>query len=533
MYIKIQQTFSTSIIVAILAIATGCSSSNSHDTNSGTNSVVISDQTLTVMAGSEVKDMAPILADLQRETGISIEPTYGGTLEGIDKIETGVATPDAAWFAQDKYFQLVDSKKLIKDSTKIMISPVVLGVKTSVAKSMGWRNGSTTWKDIERAVSAGKFRYAMTSPATSNSGFSAVIGITTAFAGTGNAASIRDVDAKRLTAFFSGQKITSGSSGWLADAYVRDEASVDGIINYESVILDLGKRTKSPLTIIAPKEGTVIADYPLVLLNTKKRVAYDKAVAWLETPVVQRRIMEQTARRPIISSITPDTRFRKGILFDTPFPGSKSTVDAMILAFVNERRIPAHTFYVLDKTGSMKDDDGTGTSRIERVRNAMYLLTGSENSVSGRLTRFGNRETVTIIAFSDVPEIDDTFTMSRTNDTKVFESVRKIADMIEPGGQTAIYTALERAMTESQKDKTGKYQSIVLMTDGENNEGESEDDFIAKYKSQGSKTHIFAIGIGDSKSEELERLTAATGGRYFDARHEDLTSVFREIRGYQ
>jgi len=52
-----------------------------------------------------------------------------------------------------------------------MLSPVVIGVKHSVAQSLGW-SGSTkvTWADIANAAKAGTFHFAMTNPAASNSG---------------------------------------------------------------------------------------------------------------------------------------------------------------------------------------------------------------------------------------------------------------------------------------------------------------------------------------------------------------------------
>src|SRR5262249_44307125 len=103
---------------------------------------------------------------------------------------------------------------------------------------------------IAQAVSAGKLRYAMTSPSTSNSGFAAVISVSTAMAGSGNAVRAQDVNSKLLNSFFSGQKLISGSSGWLSDAYVQSQNQLDGLINYESLLLELnawGNLTKSSI----------------------------------------------------------------------------------------------------------------------------------------------------------------------------------------------------------------------------------------------------------------------------------------------
>ena len=55
-------------------------------------------QTLTILAGSELKDLEPLFPDIQRATGVLLQPTYIGTLEGAEKIAGG-DTSDAAWFS--------------------------------------------------------------------------------------------------------------------------------------------------------------------------------------------------------------------------------------------------------------------------------------------------------------------------------------------------------------------------------------------------------------------------------------------------
>ena len=112
---------------------------------------------------------------------------------------------------------------------RIMLSPVVLGVKRSVATRFGWAgNPDVTWKDIAAKARAGQLRYGMTNPAASNSGFSALVGVAAAMAGTGDALRTEDIDEGGLTDFFNGQTLTAGSSGWLADAFVTGQAGWTG-----------------------------------------------------------------------------------------------------------------------------------------------------------------------------------------------------------------------------------------------------------------------------------------------------------------
>src|SRR5262249_61455609 len=111
----------------------------------------------------------------------------------------------------------------LSTSTPIMASPVILGLRRSIAHRLGWDARAPTWSDLAAAASARKFTYGMTNPAASNSGFSALVGVAAALAGTAAPLSQPAVAsvAPRLRGFFSGQTLTAGSSGWLSDAYAR------------------------------------------------------------------------------------------------------------------------------------------------------------------------------------------------------------------------------------------------------------------------------------------------------------------------
>ncbi len=508
--------------LGVLVAVAGCGKNAAQDASSPS--------VLTVLAGSEVKDMEPLFPDIERATGIHLNVAYSGTLAGIDSIESGSATPDVAWFAQDKYFGLTDTKHRIKASEKTMISPVILGVKRSKAAELGWADAhQPSWKDIAQAVSAGKLRYAMTSPSTSNSGFAAVISVSTAMSGSGNAVRAQDVNSKLLNSFFSGQKLISGSSGWLSDAYVDSQDQLDGMINYESLLLELNAsgKLREPLHLVYPSDGVAIADYPMVLLNDAKQSGYQKVVDYLRSPEMQQKIMDQTHRRPVIASVRPAAEFGNRVLVDVPFPGSANAVNALLLAYLNDRRVPAHAIFVLDTSGSMEGE------RLDTVKEAFHVLTGSDPSITGRFARFDDRERITVENFSDRIKDSRDFQMHGRDDPQTFSAVSSYADSLDAGGGTAIYDALEQAEDVASKDGPDRYTSIVLMTDGQNNAGESANRFLQNFDQRPKKTRVFAIAIGEANPEELQRVASATGGRAFDARTSSLVDIFKEIRGYQ
>ncbi len=521
--------------VAFACGLAGCGPTGSGSAGGGASSPPDAANVLHVLAGSELKDLEPLLPDIQDKTGVAMQFVYSGTLSGVERIRSGEAF-DAAWFASDKYLVLADDKHRVKDRERIMLSPVVFGVKAGVAKKFGWTPGGTTWKEIAAESGTGRFHFAMTNPTTSNSGFSAVIAVASALAGASDALRPSDVDTGKLKTFFSGQVLTAGSSGWLIDAYVRDQDKLDGIVNYEANLLALnaGGKLHEPLTLLYPKEGILTADYPLVLLDSSKKAAFDKVVAYLRTPEIQKRIMQETHRRPSVPGIALDSDFPKALMNEVAFPSSLATVDAILARFLNQYRVPAHTFYVLDTSGSMQG------SRLEGVQQALGTLAGDDTSLTGKFARFEDRERITLISFSDsvTPPVD--LEMRSANDAATLGEVKAYASHLEADGSTAIYCALEAALDDAARARTSpgegqRLDSIVLMTDGENNRCDDADTFASKYRAlpPARRIPIFPILFGEGNSDELQAIADLSGGRLFNGKTQSLSEVFKEIRGYQ
>ncbi|HEX2679918.1 MAG TPA: substrate-binding and VWA domain-containing protein [Candidatus Dormibacteraeota bacterium] len=518
------------IALAALAIASACEGSSSTPVDTS--------HQLTVLAGSELKDLVPMLPDIQRVTGYQLVLKYTGSLDGAQAIVDGTDHSDLAWFSTGNYLTLLQGNRgRITAQQPIMLSPVVIGVKHSVAQSLGW-SGSTkvTWADIANAAKAGQFHFGMTNPASSNSGFVALVGVASAFAGSGNSLDSGSINVDRLKDFFSGQSLTAGSSGFLADSYVRNQDRMDGLINYESVLLSLNAAGKlhEQLDLVYPKDGIITANYPLMLLNSSKRDAYDKLVAYLRSPDVQKKIMAATARRPSIPDVQPDSRFTTQLLVELPFPSNISVVDNLIFAYLDEIRPPAHTYFVLDISGSMEGD------RLNGVKKTFDNLTGADQTITGRFSRLRAREEITIIPFNGSVVDDQTFTINDVSASSPdLAAVRHYVDNLQANDGTAIYDALIRAYNDAAAGKRSdpdRFYSVVLMTDGENNMGHDAGGFARFYNSQPADVKAiptFAIIFGEASPQELTNITTLTGGQAFDSRNVSLASVFKVIRGYQ
>ena len=513
------------LVAALSAPALACAGDGSPSENA----------TLHLLEGSELKDMQPILDAAEKATGVRIDPTYLGSLEGADRVASGAAGIDGAWFASDKYVALAGAGAKVLSRVKIARSPVVLGVRTSVAKSLGWDKGNVTWQQIADAAKAGTFRFAMTNPTASNSGFSALVSVADALAG-GQALANDTIDRDGLKGFLLGQKLSAGSSGFLVDSFLAEQDRLDGIVNYESVLVNLNANPQltEPLVLVYPTDGVVTADYPMMLVNADKRAAYDKVTAYLTRPEVQAEIQKVTARRAAVAGVPADGRLNSGLLVEASFPGSIDVARDLLAAYSNELRRPARTIYVLDTSGSM---DG---ARLDSLKTALSGLTGIDTTLTGQFTQFASREQVTMINFSNVVGTPQMFTIDSTDaNSPTMQAVRAYSDSLQAGGGTAIFSALDSAYALAKEaaaaDPTA-YVSVVLMTDGENNSGLSSDELLARLQQRPDSERdirVFTVLFGDANPQELSDISAATGGKVFDARTAPLDAVFKEIRGYQ
>jgi Ca-activated chloride channel family protein len=478
--------------------------------------------TLRILASSELSDMAPVFEQVERNTGIKVRPTYMGTLDAVDLLGKGRAKGayDAVWLSSNDYLRLNPAAaKHIVSQTSVMSSPVAIGVKNATVRKLGWKPESVTWADIEGAVADGNLTYGMTDPSRSNSGFSTLVSVASGLSDAQSALTDRDVQqaTPRLKEFFKGQQLTSGSSGWLAEAYDR-RGNVDALLNYESVL-----KSRKDLTVIRPRDGVVTADYPLSSLastDQSTRETVRRLTDALRSPATQRLITDRTLRRPVVASVAPATGLDTTRRRELPFPGSRSVADGLLDAYENKLRRPSRTVYVLDTSGSMSED-----GRLDRLKKALTDLTGD----------FRDREEVTLMPFGSAVKSVRTHVVRPENPRSGLDGIRKDTRELTADGDTAIYTSLEKAYEHLGADDD-TFTSIVLMTDGENTAGAGPKEFDGFYAGLPRKQQeipVFPILFGDSDRGELEHIADLTGGRLFDAQKGSLDGAFEEIRGYQ
>lgn len=497
-----------------------------------------SGEPLRILAGSEVRDLEPILEEMTRETGVEIEFEYIGTLDGTEALldADGDLPWDATWFPSNRYLSLFpEGADLVASSESIMRSPIVLGLNPSVALDLGWSaDAPPTWQAIIDAVSEGDLTYGMTSPISSNSGFTTLVQLATALSGTGTVLAPGDVAAttQPLQQFANGQQLASGSSGWLLEKFIANPTVVDGIFNYESVLHDV-QIGGEPLTIVIPSDGVITSDYPLTLLNgadenTTER--FNLMTDYLLSPDVQQQIADDTHRRTTATPPAADAN-----VFELPFPNQLSTVQSLLQTWIAEAKKPSNMVFAIDTSGSMSGD------RMDQLNEALAVLAGVDNEGTGAFLKLQPREQITFLEFADA--IKSTETYGLPSEQNAYEGmmtdIGTHIDGFEPGGGTSVYSTLAEAYESAMVDASGdSISSIVLFTDGESNEGMALGEFEDWYRDfvrdnpEATAIPVFTIQFGDSNRSELESIAELTGGRLFDATADSLAAAFREIRGY-
>ncbi len=477
-----------------------------------------------ILAGSELKDVQSMVQEYGRSQNVNVVFEFSGTLDAIDRLQAAHDF-DAVWLSNGKYLQMQPSVKgQIKASEKIMYSPVVLGVKTTAMQKLGWQSGKTGWADILKAAKAGQFKFAMTNPAGSNTGFVALVGVAAELSGKGDALEEKDIPTDKLKDFFSAQSMTAGSSGALAEMFVANPR-VDGIINYESVIRSMPAQTG--LEILIPKEGVITDDYPLMqLAQSKQPEFYNKLVAWLRSDATQKQIATSTNRTPLSGS------GRTEVINELPFPGNLKVVDAILQGFLDSYSRPASSYFVLDVSGSM---NGT---RLNALKEAMLSLANGDGTTGGRFASLRAREQIHILPFSNKPHevFHYELTQNKEQNLALLSNLSAEINRLKAAGGTAIFSSVASQYKAAQEElrREERSVSIVLLTDGENTDGMRLEEFRSFIEQMGApKVPVFAILYGDAKQSEMTELANLTGGRMFDARKVKLPQVMRDIRNYQ
>ena len=492
-------------------------------------------QSLRILSGSENQELEPILEDFSRESGIRVEMTYQGSLDIMRALEQDEIAYDAVWPASSLWLNVGDTGYRVKHGESVSISPVVFGIRQSLAEELGFVGREVSVRDILDAITAGKLKFCMTSATQSNSGASAYIGFLYALLGNPDMITEEDLENEQLQsdiqALLSGVDRSSGSSDWLKDMFL--EGGYDAMVNYECLIIqaneELESRGEETLYVVYPYDGLTLADSPLGYVDNgddDKETAFLELQEYLLSENVQNEI-QRTGRRTGYTGISDENRdvFRTDwgvqpdrVLSTMRMPSTDVLFQALNL-YQTDFKKPSLSIYCLDYSGSMS---GKGN---EQLVAAMEQLLIQENAEKNFLQ--ASKDEVNVLIFFDDQVLAE---YTAVGSGAELEALYDRVESQDTGSGTDMYVAAEEALKVlSHYDLSQYTPAVILMTDGMS--GGSFDAFMEQYQELGEDVPVFSIMFGDADSEQLEELAEATNARVFDGR-EDLIDAFRKVKGY-
>jgi Ca-activated chloride channel family protein len=159
---------------------------------------------------------------------------------------------------------------------------------------------------------------------------------------------------------------------------------------------------------------------------------------------------------------------------------------------------------VVDVSGSMYEEDGTGIARLKRVQDA----------ATSAIEKLKPEDSLAVVAFANnaLTLLPSTALADRA---KIEDVIQKI-DMydVDPGG-TAMNDGMRLALDEVEKAAgPGQLSQVVVLTDGETT-GEQDCRELARRAAE-KKVHMTLMGVGiDWKASLIKDLANLSGGKWY------------------
>ena len=524
--------------IFLLSACSGLASNDSTNKNSDFLTNGGSGEALRIVAGSEQKILEPIVEAYAAKSGNKIAIDYLGSLDIMNQLQTGEIAYDAVWPASSIWLEMGDSKNILKHEEVTSITPVIFGIKQSLAEELGFvGKDGITMTDISQAIDSDRLNFTMTSATQSNSGASAYLAFLTALSKTPeDGLSMEDLAdpelQNKITSLLSGVERSSGSSNWLVDLFLM--GNYNAMVNYEQLIIqtniELERQGKETLYAVYPSDGISLSNAPLAYVdkkNDKKEEIFLDFQKYILSDEAQNKI-ERTGKRNAFGMVSDNNKDvydkDKGfnvddVLSPIRLPQSDVIQESLIMYQTNFKK-PAYTIYVLDYSGSMH---GQGNQDMLKALEQVLL---PENSRKHYLLGTQNDKTIVLPFASNVktPREESGNDLTVLYDFAKNQTVR---------GGTAMYEAIIEALNLAQQEATleNYTPAIVVLSDGKANGDMGYYDLENAYKELELDIPIFSIKFGKSDDSELSKIAELSRARVFDGR-ENLIGAFKKVKGY-
>jgi Ca-activated chloride channel homolog len=496
-----------------------------------------------------------------------------------------VWVPAASTWASELQLQLQQARRadiLPTERPSVATSPLVIAMPKPMARALGWPKRQLGWSDLVTALRNpagwaafghpewGQFKLGKTDPKLSEAGLGALLGAGVAVAGQGGrpptqeelASKASDLGSMILEVSRSPGDETDTASTMLANLQRADETGkalsyISAVPLTEKSVWDYNQgrpiddpslgnerpKPKVPLAAVYPKEGTLQADYPWLVLRAPwvddaKRAAASDFLLYLKSPSVQSRVQAagfRSARGQPGAEISEEA----GLLPDQPrrvIPPPQPLVLAATLKAWDQTKRIANLLAVYDVSGSMNAVvPGTGRTKIDLARQAamasLRLFTnesdiGTWEFSTGLAGRRDYRQAVPIAPVGS---------KEPGGGTHLERLQRHLAGLTATNGDTALYdTTLAAYDYVKQHYAPDRLNLVVLLTDGHNDDpggGLTLEQLLRRLRDgqkDDRKVHILSFAYGkDADVAALDQIGKATGGAVFPAPNPaDIERVF-------
>ena len=406
-------------------------------------------------------------------------------------------------------------QELAPAGTPFMLTPLVIAMPRPMAEALGWPNESLGFADLLPLATNpegwaavghpewGPFRLGKTNPNFSTSGLNFTIAEYYAAVGKTQGLTVEDL-ARPAAVDFATQiesavvhygdiTMTFLNNWFAADARgtaltytsvvaVEEKSVIDYNLGNPDGVLSPGEEPRvprDPLVAIYPEEGTLYSDSPFIVLNTEwvdddERAAAAEFEAFVQLPENQQQVLEHgfrpnNAAVPLADPIVP----ANGVDPNQPTAELEVPSPDVLIGILDswaELRKDARVLLVLDISGSMGEIAADDKTRLDLAKEAAISA----------LDEFKASDDVGLWVFStDLggadPNVRDLVPIGRIGGQQ--DAIAAAIDAQFPTNGTPLYDVTEQAYeTMLAGYDPARINAIVLLTDGENDDGIPDDD---------------------------------------------------------
>jgi Ca-activated chloride channel homolog len=482
---------------------------------------------------------------------ITVKAIPKGSGECVDDLISGREHDDLISPASNIFLKLGNAqsrastgKDLIGPTQNLVLSPVVIAMWRPMAEAIGWGKKPVGWAEIlalardKKGWSEygypqwGSFKFGHTHPAYSNSGILSLIAENYAATGKVRGLTVADVQSPKTRDFVNGietSMVHYGSSTGFFGRRLFDSGPeyLSAAVLYESMVVESYSNQKPlpfPVVAIYPKEGTFWSDHPVGIVDRdwvtpERREAAQAYINYLLAAPQQQKALTYGFRpgSPDVP-VGPPIDAEHGVDPKQPVTTlevpSSEVVNAIQHQWDTEEKKPADIALVLDTSGSMQEE--------EKMPNAKA---GAKQLVS----LLSDKDNFSMVSFNSEPSWATTNQALAASRKPSLDAI----DSLFPGGETALYDAIDQAYAFISRMPPDHIRAIVVLTDGEDNKSTLQlGELLSRVRvdAESHNIRIYTIAYGhDAKRDVLVEIAEATQGKSYDGTPQNVVEVFRDI----